>query len=304
MTWSASKAFTLVELLVALLLSFIVAAAAIAAFHATHTAYLTTTDRVLLEERGQRALTILSTLLRQSGWPGEPSSASPHAALPAVSGADNCGQPAIGAVPSCGKAGIGRSDALLVRFSGSGLPAAPAQPDETMTDCSGYAVAARTAGADAHSGYVAANLLYVAAGSDGVPQLLCRYPARRSGVIDGSGWTSGALVRGVESLQVRYGLDTDDDGRPDRFETATEIQPLGEAAWQRVVAVQIAIAVRGDRPGSAAAGPASGAGPLPTPGTAVDDLAPAATPQPGTARRVFSTTVRLRNAPRCQESLC
>ncbi|SCU74901.1 hypothetical protein CNECB9_2100011 [Cupriavidus necator] len=26
--------------------------------------------------------------------------------------------------------------------------------------------------------------------------------------------------------------------------------------------------------------------------------------QAGTARRVFATTVRLRNAPRCQETLC
>ncbi len=68
MTGSASKAFTLVELLVGLLLSLMVAAAAIAAFHATRTTYLTTTDRALLEERGQRALTILSTLLRRSRW--------------------------------------------------------------------------------------------------------------------------------------------------------------------------------------------------------------------------------------------
>jgi type IV pilus assembly protein PilW len=300
----ASRAFSLVELLVGLILGLLVTAAAIAAFHATRTGYLTATDRILLEERGQRALMIVTSLLRHSGWPGEPVSATVDSALPAVSGADNCGQPAIGAVPSCGKPGIGRSDALLVRFSGSGLPAAPAQPDETMADCSGYAVAARVAGADANGGYVATNLLYVAAGSDGVPQLLCRYPARRNGVIDGIGWTSGALVRGVESLQVRYGLDTDRDGRADRFETASAVQSLGEAAWHRVVAVQIAIAVRGDRPGSAAANPATGADPLPTPGTAASDLAPAATPQAGTARRVFATTVRLRNAPRCQETLC
>ncbi|WP_316151054.1 PilW family protein [Cupriavidus sp. BIC8F] len=300
----ASRAFSLVELLVGLILGLIVTAAAVAAFHATRTAYLTATDRILLEERGQRALTIIASLLRQSGWPGEPVSATSYPAPPAVSGADDCGQPAIGAVPSCGRAGVGRSDALLVRFSGSGLPAAPAQPDETMTDCSGYAVAARVAGADANGGYVAANLIYVAAGGDGVPQLLCRYPARRGGVIDGMGWTSGALVRGVESLQVRYGLDTDRDGRADRFETASAIHSLGESAWHRVVAVQIAIAVRGDRPGSAAANPGEGADPLPAPGTAAGDLAPAPPSQAGTARRVFATTVRLRNAPRCQETLC
>ena len=305
-----ARGFSLVELMVGMTLGLIASAAAGAAFLNAHAAYLAATDRVLIEERGQRALAILSTLLRQSGWPGEPASGTAGTAgtdLPVVSGADNCGQPAMATVPACARAAPGQSDALLVRFSGSGLPAAPAQPDDTMTDCSGYPVAASAANVAAAAptaGYVAENLLYVAAGADGVPQLLCRYPARRNGLIDGSGWTSGALVRGVESLQLRYGVDMDQDGRPERFETASAIPALGEAAWQRVVAVQIAIAVRGDRPGSATPVRSSGADTPALPGTAAADLPPAAPAQAGTARRVFAATVRLRNAPRCQETLC
>lgn len=299
-----TRGFSLVELMVGMALGLIAAAAAGAALLAAHAAYLATTDRVLIEERGQRALAIASMLLRQAGWPGEPASGSASPALPVVSGADNCGQPAMAAVPACAKAAVGQGDALLVRFSGSGRPAAPAQPDDTMTDCSGYPVAARTAGTEATAGYVAENLLYVAAGADGVPQLLCRYPARRNGLIDGSGWTSGALVRGVESLQLRYGLDLDHDGRPERFETASTIPALGEAAWQRVVAVQIAVAVRGDRPGSATPVQGNGSGPVWPAGTAAGDLPPAAAATAGKARRVFAATVRLRNAPRCQETLC
>ncbi|NUT14606.1 MAG: prepilin-type N-terminal cleavage/methylation domain-containing protein [Cupriavidus sp.] len=298
------RGFSLVELMVGMTLGLIASAAAGAAFLNVHAAYLAATDRVLIEERGQRALAILSTLLRQSGWPGEPASGMAGTALPAVSGADNCGQPAVAAVPACARAAVGQSDALLVRFSGSGLPAAPAQPDDTMTDCSGYAVAASAAGTGTTAGYVAENLLYVAAGADGAPQLLCRYPARRNGLIDGSGWTSGALVRGVESLQLRYGLDLDQDGRPERFETASALPAPGDAAWQRVVAVQIAIAVRGDRPGSATPVRGSATDALSLPGTAAADLPPAAPAQVGTARRVFAATVRLRNASRCQETLC
>ncbi|SOY48666.1 putative type 4 fimbrial biogenesis pilW-related transmembrane protein precursor [Cupriavidus taiwanensis] len=298
------RGFSLVELMVGMALGLIASAAAGAAFLNAHAAYLATTDRVLIEERGQRALAILSTLLRQSGWPGEPASGMAGTALPVVSGADNCGQPAMAAVPACARTAVGQSDALLVRFSGSGLPAAPAQPDGTMTDCSGYPVAASAAGTAPSAGYVAENLLYVAAGTDGVPQLLCRYPARRNGLIDGSGWTSGALVRGVESLQLRYGLDRDQEGRPERFETAAAIPPPGDAAWQRVVAVQIAIAVRGDRPGSATPVRSGTADTPALPGTAAADLPPAPPAQAGTARRVFTATVRLRNAPRCQETLC
>ncbi|MEM5276679.1 PilW family protein [Cupriavidus taiwanensis] len=303
--WRARRrGFSLVELMVGMALGLIASAAAGAAFLNAHAAYLATTDRVLIEERGQRALAILSMLLRQSGWPGEPASGMAGTALPVVSGADNCGQPAMAAAPACARAAVGQSDALLVRFSGSGLPAAPAQPDDTMTDCSGYPVAASAAGTEASAGYVAENLLYVAAGADGVPQLLCRYPARRNGLIDGNGWTSGALVRGVESLQLRYGLDLDQDGRPERFETASAIASQGDAAWQRVVAVQLAIAVRGDRPGSATPVRASATDTPALPGTAAADLPPAAPAQAGTARRVFVAAVRLRNAPRCQETLC
>lgn len=298
--------YTLVELLVGMTLGLVVAAAAVSAFLAAQAAYLVIADRILLEERGQRALAVVTLLLRQAGWRTETATATAATAavtaFPAVSGADNCGQPAIGPLPSCAKAGIGRSDALLVRFDGSALPGAPAQPDQTMTDCSGYAVAAQQAGPSGTPDYVAANLIYVAAGSDGVPQLLCRYPTRRQGKIDGTGWTSGALVRGVESLQFRYGLDTDGDGMADRYESAATIQAQGAAAWERVLAVQVALAVRGDRPGSASS--PEEAEPPPPAGSAAADLDAPGPRVPGTARRVFTTTVRLRNLPRCQDTLC
>ncbi|WP_029045455.1 PilW family protein [Cupriavidus sp. amp6] len=296
--------YTLVELLVGMTLGLVVAAAAVSTFLAAQAAYLVIADRILLEERGQRALAVITLLLRQAGWRMAPAGAATAAvtAFPAVSGADNCGQPAIGPLPSCARAGVGRSDALLVRFDGSGLPGALAQPDQTMTDCSGYGVAAQQAGPYGTPDYVAANLIYVTAGSDGVPQLLCRYPTRRQGTIDGTGWTSGALVRGVESLQFRYGLDTDGDGVADRYEPAATIQAQGAAAWERVLAVQVALAVRGDRPGSAAG--QENAEPPPPAGSAAADLDAAGPGVPGTARRVFATTVRLRNLPRCQDTLC
>ncbi|NUO86548.1 MAG: prepilin-type N-terminal cleavage/methylation domain-containing protein, partial [Cupriavidus sp.] len=68
------RGFSLVELMVGMTLGLIASAAVGAAFLNAHAAYLAATDRVLIEERGQRALAILSTLLRQSGWPGEPAS--------------------------------------------------------------------------------------------------------------------------------------------------------------------------------------------------------------------------------------
>lgn len=294
----ACPGFSITETMVGLALGLIVAAAATAAWLAALAAYRSAVERVLLEERGQRALSILTALVRQAGWHPAALPAMP----PAVSGADDCGQPAIGNLPACGRRGVAQSDALLVRFSGHGLRSDPSQPDHTMVDCSGFPVAAQAAGAAEPAGFVAANLVYVAAGTDGEPQLLCRYPARRNGQIDGHGWTSGALIRGVASLQLRYGVDTDGDRRPDAFLRAAQVQAMGEQAWHRVVAVQIALVLQGDQGGQS--DPAAGIHAGPGQDDALTDLRAAVVDAHRATTRVFATTVRLRNAPRCEETLC
>ncbi|MFJ4289013.1 PilW family protein [Cupriavidus sp. NPDC089707] len=291
-----ASGFSLTEAMVGLALGLIVAAVAAAAWQVALSAYRSAAERVLLEERGQRALAILAAVLRQAGWhPGPLDAAVP----PAVSGADDCGQPGIAEMPTCARRGVAQSDALLVRFSGQGQPGDPSQPDETMLDCSGYPLAARVAGAESATDFVAANLLYIAAAVDGEPQLLCRYPSRHNGQVDGHGWTSGALVRGVASLQLRYGVDIDGDGQPDAFLPAARIQAMGAQAWHRVLAVQIALALQGEQRGAA-----GGAAGVARADDALADLQAAPVDTKRANRRVFATTVRLRNAPRCEETLC
>jgi type IV pilus assembly protein PilW len=296
-----ARGFTLTEMMVGLALGLVVTAVAGTAFLLCRAAYLDTAERALLEERGQRALSVLSLLIRQGGWRPDPAARAP--AQPAISGADDCGQPSLAAIPGCGKPGIAGSDALLVRFSGSGQARDATMPDQTMIDCSGYAVAAPGPQASADASYVAANLVYVAAASDGEPQLLCRYPARRNGRIDGSGWTSGAMVRGVESMQIRYGLDKRGGSQPDTFLRADQVSAMGEDAWHRVAAVQVALAFRLPRRGPTPAGMQA------TSANAHGDnaMADVVDRLPGDGRntwRIFATTIRVRNTPVCQESLC
>ncbi len=57
------------------------------------------------------------------------------------------------------------------------------------------------------SHHAAMNLLYIGLGGDGVPQLLCRYPRRQGRQMQAITYTSGTLVRGVEAMQLRYGVD-------------------------------------------------------------------------------------------------
>ncbi|GAB7546164.1 PilW family protein [Cupriavidus sp. 8B] len=308
---AGAQGFSLVELMLGLALGLLVSALAASAFHAVQLAYRATVDLVLLEERGQRALSIITHLIRHGGWHG---AAVPANASPALAGRDDCGQPGIAAMPTCARRGINASDALLVRFSGSGRAHDAALPDQTMIDCSGYALPAAIVGSALAGGtraYVGTNLLYVGTGTDGEPQLLCRYPSRRDGRVLDNNWTSGALVRGVETMQLRYGIDTDGDGKADAFLRAEELRARGDAAWRGVLAVQVVLVLRGERPLPRAAAAtalilfppraSSAHGGASTP---ADDLVFEAPARPALIRRVFSASVRLRNAGPCEETLC
>jgi type IV pilus assembly protein PilW len=289
--------------MVGLLLGLLVTGIAGIAFHTAQQAYATTVDHVLLEARGQHALDLIARLIRQSG---APRGTAPATSAPPLAGRDDCGQPAIADLPTCGRRGLARSDALLLRFGadmddvqpGPSKSIAPAQGSSAslMIDCGGYPL---------DPAQTIVNLLYIAAGTDGEPQLLCRYPSRRNGRPVESAWTSGALVRGVETLQFRYGVDLRGDRTID-YLRGTEIDAIGPSAWQKVRAVQVALVLRAQRPLAGAAAPTDGMSLPLFPDRPGDDsdvrfIVPA---RPTVLRRVFLTTVRLRNAGICEETLC
>lgn len=58
-----------------------------------------------------------------------------------------------------------------------------------------------------------------------------------------AGFTITPLVEGVENLQVEYGLDGNEDGAPDRYETAPDL-----AEWPDVVAVRVGLLSRAIQP--------------------------------------------------------
>lgn len=303
------RGFTLTGMMVGMALGLLASVLAVAAFHVVRQAYATLADSFMMAERGHRALGIVAQLVRQAGWiPGQVSMAPGHPA-PTVplEGHDDCGRPAIALSVPCGARGVHRSDALRVRFSGSSASATPTLPDGTMTDCGGYALAASAAHIDGQppSHHAAMNLLYIGTGSDGVPQLLCRYPRRLDREMQAVAYTSGTLVRGVEAMQLRYGVDDDGDGAVDAYLRARDLRARGDAGWHRVRTVQVALVVRGDR-ATAPALPHTALALLPalSPGDTDDDLSFLPVAQPQLRRRVFSATIRLRNPSPCTERLC
>lgn len=305
-----ARGFTLAGTMVGIALGLIATFAAFATFQVMRDAYATVVDGVQIEERGQRALSILTHAIRQAGWiPAQVALAPAHPApVPPIEGRDDCALPSLQAQAQmqCARAGVHGSDALLVRVSGSGMAADPTLPDGTMSDCGGYALPARAIVA-AKGGrlphHASTNLFYVGLASDGAPQLLCRYPSREGSRLLAGTQTAGTLVRGVETLQLRYGVDLDGDGRIDRFVPSRELPVQNSAIWHRVHAVQIALVVRGDR-ATAPPGTIQQLSLFPPDGNGNAEVF-VPTRQPRLRRRVFATTVRLRNPSPCQEApLC
>ena len=190
----------------------------------------------LLEDQASQILELIERLVQQAGYVDVVRPMAPLPARPlqgAIDGADNA--TLVGNVPGgvlTAKAVSLASDLLLVRLRGD--------PAGTVVNCAGFAIPAAT-GADDLRGRV---VLYIGLDPINEPELRCHY-------YGGSQWTSQAIASGVLSLQLRFGIDTDNDGLPNEFINATQ---LADRATQqsgtelsvrtRVVALYVALLMR------------------------------------------------------------
>lgn len=307
------RGLTMAELLVAITLGLFVALAAGSLFASGSRAYLSQTGSAEAEEGGRYAIDMIGRAIRQGAWVdwehadigalmgnGDP---APLAGLDAsaVSRASHGIQDAVASQ-------VNGSDVLAVRFHGAG---APPKGDGSVLDCAGFPVPQNQEGW---------SIFYVARSAEGEPELRCKYKGA-------GGWGADAVISGVDSFQVLYGVDTDEpaDGVPNRYVNATAVNALDAALalngassaqreadlrrrtyWKRVASVQYALLLRGAR-GAAAAG--AGAtydlfGPAYAlsygavdPGTRLteDVLSAGALPR---ERHVYSATVALRGGAR------
>lgn len=130
----------------------------------------------------------------------------------------------------------GKSDTLVLRFFGSSSPAAPANPDNSIHDCSGRSIPYPTANWDV--GISAFHVKTV----NGEPELTCVSYNPTGGVL-----SSTQIVRGVETFQVMYGQDSDGDDVPDRWlsaDSAWNAFPTNPN-WNNIVAIRVGMVLRG-----------------------------------------------------------
>jgi type IV pilus assembly protein PilW len=120
---------------------------------------------------------------------------------------------------------------LALRFGGSGGGGG----DGSVNTCAGFSVGA---------GQQGWSIFYVGASAGGLPELRCKYRGANN-------WSAEAVVGGVDSFQVLYGIDTDPvpDGQANRFVTASAINGMDAGAhsanWKRVVSIKVSLALHG-----------------------------------------------------------
>lgn len=231
---------TLVELMISLALGLLIVLATTATFLSTKNAYTANDDAARIDDTGRLALEIIARAVRQAAyvdWRGDqaPSVVKPGMSA-SIAGMDarvlnsNTAGMASPQTPS-----VNGSDLLSIQFHGAA--------DGTMLNCAGFPVP---------EGQRGSSIFYVARDESGEPQLYCKYAGD-------SGWASAAFARGIESFQVLYGLDTDDDGMPNRLLNASALDALDDAIvgigdsavrnakthWKKVVTVNVSLLVRG-----------------------------------------------------------
>lgn len=237
----------LIELMLANALSLAVLLMALALLQRFNADFIRHEQTMLLEENSRYAIDLLTRAIRQAGYVdyGVATSGGPNPTIagPAISirGADNSGLQGSwsGFDPLPGRS-VNGSDILAVHFVGAGLVA-----DGSMINCAGFAVV--SSGANTNAPDQGWSIFHVAEGVGGEPELRCKYQGSTK-------WDSQAIVRGVESFQVLYGLDIDGDGSVNQYVSASAIHaldaadPLADGSyWHAVRVIKIGLMLRTSR---------------------------------------------------------
>jgi type IV pilus assembly protein PilW len=295
---------TLVELMVAVVLGLLIAAASVAALIVARQGFKSVDSAAQMRENARFAASLIQRIAVQAGFENaaygqitvnkEPGLEGFDDALVDTSGWALAPTGLSSGSRSSGCGGVtdtscrNGSDVLVVRYWGVSRAGTA---DGTMINCAGMA---EPEGTDR-----AYSIFHVARSAAGEPTLACTYRNPTSGV-----WATVPLVAGVEAFQVLYGTDVNDtDSVADQYLRASQLATTPTAVpadnWRRVRSLRIGLVIRGaagdavDRAATAAASmPVLGAG-FVDPADAGSGLTFAAD---GRLRQRLVFTVHLRNA--------
>lgn len=257
-----ARGVTLVELMVALAVSMVVALAAVAALNVARQGFSVNDGASQLRENGRFISDLIQRLIVQTGFKDtayattmRPTNVTGIVSNPAPSiyGKDNTSRVSSdawdgGTARTSGTTGYG-SDILVLRFQPSTSLNGATVADGSMIDCNGNGLTILPSNRDDR----AISILHVGTDSDGEPSLMCTSIPPGGGAA-----TETMLVRGVENFQVLYGVDSvtpntaptgSGDILPERYLRASQMTVTGNLSatygnWRRVRSVRIGMVLR------------------------------------------------------------
>lgn len=307
------RGLTLVELMVAITLGLLVLLFAAAMLVSANRGHAAQEEAARLDDSGRFALEAIARAVRQTAyvnWDRADAGIADDPTAPArVVGMDNRSLVKTADFISDPRPDVANgSDVLALRFAGAG---AGPDGDGSMTSCAGFGVN------ELEEGW---SIFYVGRSAVGDTELRCKYRGATS-------WGADAIVGGVDSFQVLYGLDTDvpADGLANLFVNASVVSALDDGLtieganemereldlrrktyWKRVASIKVGLILHGEKRVRMNAqpivfdvfGPAyADALGSSDPGTRISE-----SDMPGSLRererRLFSSTIMLRNPPR------
>lgn len=232
---------TLIELMISITLGLLVVMAATALLLSAKSGYIAQDDGARMDDTGRYAVELITRAVRQAAYVNWDRQEAPAVVKPEMSpsleglDAHRLKGDTPGMTSPLGTA-VNGSDVLSVQFFGA--------RDGAVVNCAGFPIPNQER---------SASIFYVAEDSLGETQLYCKYQGNSS-------WNADAVARGIEAFQVLYGVDTDEDGLPNKMLNAAAINALdsvtasGEISdaarnaktfWKKISTVRIAVLVRG-----------------------------------------------------------
>ena len=307
------RGLTISELMVAATVGLLVLLAAGVLLVSSNRGHAAQEDAARLDDSGRFALETIARAVRQTAyvnWDRADAGVAGDDTAPArIAGMDNRSLVKTADFISDPRPDVANgSDVLALRFAGAG---AGPDGDGSMTSCAGFGVSEQEEGW---------SIFYVGRSATGDTELRCKYRGSAS-------WGADAIVGGVDSFQVLYGLDTDvpEDGIANLFVNASVVAALDEGLalhgtdeaereldlrrkthWKRVASIKVGLILHGEKRTRVNAQPAT----FDVFGPAYADALGGADPgtrvseseMPGSLRererRLFSSTIMLRNPPK------
>tara|TARA_R110001599_G_scaffold64023_3_gene178841 strand:- start:459965 stop:460942 length:978 start_codon:yes stop_codon:yes gene_type:complete len=250
---------TLIELMIAMALGLLIMLTATGLLLSSKAAYISQNQIATVQESGRYAVQIISRAIRQSSYPPINKTAMlvplPSEVAASIDGRDSMTlkKSAAGLQSSTSAGAVNGSDILALGYFGDDIDG---KGNGSMLNCAGIVTPALTED-EALEAQRSWSIFFVAKDGEGEPELRCKYKTA-------NGWNADAIVRGVESLQVLYGIDASGNGIPDYFINANTVDILDErlalegnnaveralnlqrnSYWKKVRAIKFSLLVRG-----------------------------------------------------------